>query len=1327
MLSSTLLLNSGLQMQVGGNGLFQQAGDLFDSPRLNEALPYIGTGVGVFTVASLGTILAVRLWRRHQEGLPPAGMTDIPPRRMEEFFARRAKDPEPVVNLMLGFRTNEPAKKSKEKLAETRRMIADEIAELTETLAALQTSPNAKKRELVSNAIDAYRDLEVFAALRSGEKVRAREAILQDPDKVFVSVAKHLNDLNTYRSIVAVQYFRKAYAEGEGALPGEKPNMEIAASYKGMGEEAGRSEARRAIRAWQKLSPAERNVFHALRSQRRDPKRDPMVPSSFLFVYLRLRNSPEVPNEVSAQESKLVELIRAEIKHIEAARGFPEHIKDMAHAMVVLRREVARKDGIHAMPSALLMTSIKRKTDGGSPKVELKVQDRPFEVDPSDVLIVRDDEYRAGDTSWMHPSVVAAHAAAPDTEKPRLVLDLSILPAPSLGDGHKVAVDMEDRRMKEFLERLRPYRERLEKGESNAVVAGDIWRTFRSGGEKFDRERLQKAAGSGNVHSLFDLIDNTAVIERAILIQIAFQYVGIRSGLEKNEVSIISAKDNREIPMGLQLWVRMSLAPEGFKDSYVLHAQIAKPLPEREPNFARFVDQPSQAGAAPVSGRTSTSASGPRPVTSFTNSSGTSDVTPLPKPVPPSDDDDDNRPTMIPPARGSAATVLAPFPPPPPAAAGSAVDRNEQTMQINIGQMTGMAIRSELVGELRSRFRTLDSDDQETSQYVATIAKSLFEAWDKARRPATDFDSQGNPTRVSDDFFNAEMEQWLQAKEKSPFPKDREEAAALRKSDLGTRAEREGRAVRKPLSQPPTEAPKATPPPLPVGDEHLRDIRNLIFRRYPSLRDTAVTKLVGAYANILHEKGGGDPEKQMELLVAEVRKSLQPLRRVERFRDVLAGILAADGIWDELRERRRAFRDTNWSSALQDALHCIYEAWRASDRRIEVSPTKTPLIPEDIFESGYKAFFDLLQRRYPNVPAEVLKQTFMDSDEGPRAKRWEPPAKEDDAIEVQDSELVEETQAPQSAKPTEKSVAAPAPQPGTSDVSNVRVRPAAATETDISARLLERYPFFLNHIAVVRAMAANAVKTVEAGGELGQALDTELGNLFLHLANQPGLTAKQEAILKGMAEADLIRALKDNYTFFRDPKRQRAVEAQAQEIYRLWNMNNRTFDGTEKVRPLRIPERFLEQAMDTLINHFHRTDRPKADAIAGSRVDRDLRRKDSSYPTPPAAIPVSEETIYLELVDRIPEFATHKSLKDNAKFLAAAIYRAWLQKDPTRAQERRGIGLRGFVPEVVLEEKLKPFLAYLRTTKVSVTDRGTREKRGTGVLERQLQKRTAAA
>jgi len=1327
--ASVNMLSQSLLLQTGGNGLFQNWNGFNPFSSLADFAsdhPVITFGGG-FAAVTASTIAAIRLWRNYQASLPPAGMTDIPPRRMDAFFAERANDGEAVVRLLLGVHTNA----TPQVLTEARRMIADEISELQETLDALQNHPNAKKREVISNAIAAYRDLAAIASLRAGEKTRAREGLLSNPNEVYKSIVKRLNDLDSYRAILATQYFRKAYGEGVGASVNEKPSTEIASIYKAMGDEVCRVEARRAIRAWQKLAPAQRNFFWSLM---RKGSRDPMIAPSFLFVYLKLRNSPDLPNDPKVQESKLGDMIAGEIKRIETSRALPAHIRNMDHAMVILREEIVRGSAISKQLDCRLMTSVRIKTDGDTPKVELEADGRTFEMEPEKILIARkistdaddEDEDKIGDTQWISPRITEAQARLPESQKPRLIYDLTLLPSPSLGEGHKVIVDMEDRRMKEFLERLRPYRERMEKGESNAVIAGELWKELRASTEKPDRERLAKVAAQGRIHSLFDLIDNTAVAERAILVQIAFQNVGIRSGIEKNDLTVMSNKDQREIALGLQFWIRIWLSGDERADSYILHPMLQKYLKASDPNFERFIDQPSHAGPAPSSGRTSGSASGLKPVDPSSRSTKQPDAVLSPAPVA-APVDEDERPTLIPPRiSGSAATVLAPIPPPPPSSVSAASDvsnvgRDEPTMQIHIGELKGLAVRAEFTVWLRDRFRNLNNDDPDTTSFTAAFTKDIFDAWDKAGRPATEFDDRGFPKRIPEDFANEAIENWLLAKEKSPFPKDHADAAALRAADRDRQAGLEFGTARKTPSQPPSVSHVGPPPLPPSADEIKADIRTMMFRRYPSLREDVAARLVGAFVEDIYKKAGDQADKQMETLVSLVRGTLKAMNERPAYRDVIAGILAADGIWEELRERRKAFRETTWSAGLQDALQVIYEAWKKSDRSIETSPKKTPLIPEAIFEAGYADFFSLLQKRYPKVPEEVLRQTFMDSDEGPRAKRWAPPtppANEADVMEVEDGELIRD-EAPASQPP------APSSQKP-SDVSNVRARPVSTASADATARLLERYPFLLGYMNVTRALVTNIAKAVDTGAEIGQSLDTEVGNIFLHLANTPRLNPREEAILKGLAEADLVRALKENYAFFRDPKRPRAAQVQAAEIYRLWNANNRTFDGKEKVRPLRIPERFIEQWMDVLIGHLHKTDRALADAIAGSRVDRVMGRRDSVRPPAPPMIPISEETILLELADRVPEFATNKAIGKDVRFLAQTVYKAWLKTDPARNLERSGSGLHGLVPEAILEDKLKRYLAYLRTTKVAVTDRGNRETRGTGVLERQIQKRTAA-
>ena len=101
-------------------------------------------------------------------------------------------------------------------------------------------------------------------------------------------------------------------------------------------------------------------------------------------------------------------------------------------------------------------------------------------------------------------------------------------------------------------------------------------------------------------------------------------------------------------------------------------------------------------------------------------------------------------------------------------------------------------------------------------------------------------------------------------------------------------------------------------------------------------------------------------------------------------------------------------------------------------------------------------------------------------------------------------------------------------------------------------------------------------------------------------------------------------------------------------------------------------------------------------------------------------IRITQHNVYLELLDRIPILGKTDQGKRTAVLMAEDIFQAWLDVDPDRTLEISGDGLRGLIPESILNDRLN---LYYRTGDPTVvgpfrkSDRGPRHNRPTARLE----------
>jgi hypothetical protein len=247
---------------------------------------------------------------------------------------------------------------------------------------------------------------------------------------------------------------------------------------------------------------------------------------------------------------------------------------------------------------------------------------------------------------------------------------------------------------------------------------------------------------------------------------------------------------------------------------------------------------------------------------------------------------------------------------------------------------------------------------------------------------------------------------------------------------------------------------------------------------------------------------------------------------------------------------------------------------------------------------------------------------------------------------------------------------------------------------------------------------------------LAGTIDAEMSVFVRFMADTARTNTAQEAIMRSVIEKDIADELRERYSVFAtDASLNATVAAMARRIYGIWNGNNRTFNGSVNSLPLRIPEKFIDQGMNVLKNFLQKNDPRLADRVFGSwngnRARREELRRNPSNPPPLNPISISETSVLLELHHRFPPLAAEPQI---GSALARHIYRAWLSEDPKRFLEQSGPGLRGLIPESVLNRQLPAVYALMDRMNMTplrrllqAEDRKTRDIRGTAVLEFEIQ------
>ncbi|HSA59937.1 MAG TPA: hypothetical protein VLJ37_09670 [bacterium] len=1335
-LTSQMGLGLGIN-RLGANlgNLLQLQGSNGDGFNLSEfvadALPWAAGATALGMAAGAG-IYFVRRWRDRQAALPPPGMTDARPDQLKTYFQTPSSDRERARPLLLGYSPTA----SDETLAETERRIASEIADLQ---AALTAPHNEKNKKRIAEAVQSYEDIQAFLSLRRGRTVRVRREFLDHPETAHATAVRRLSALEAHRLVLIAHYFQKAHISRKSDLPDTEPEPKTVSRYAGLDERQRRQLHLLALRTWQSLSPEDKDFFWELR-QKGDDLRGTSVAPDFLRLFARLVPNPKFPMNMDALAGELAGQVTARVNELKNGPELPPHFRNI-HGGILLLRSGER-----------MMGNIKIHRHLGTAKVRITREVGPsdnrqvsvLEYSPEQVLTIIGDEKKS-QVHWTHPDIQLN--GDDNKTAPGIVADLREYPSPSLGGDHRVLVNFADERLTKNLQSLEVLREKLKGGEvppASAVrrLAGALLKKNTNP----DAEAVAAKSGPGILHALMDVLNAGGQAERALLIQIILQFLGIPSAFERRD-----ATGEGETAA---FWVRVAVPGE---PQVILCPGRDGAVPEGDPDFASFQDQTPQSGShgAPTNGLIA-----PAPIAHAIVSAQGEDNTPIPAPAPPPPDDFDDRPTQV---------ISRPRLFDTPVSAAPDAETDEPTVQVPFETLKSESLRHGVTAELKERYALFATDTDAAREFARRISEKVYAAWDQAGRPDLEANEQGEAVLIPERFIEAVMNAWKASLQKNKGAMARRILAEL--GDRGDRAARRKPAAaslpqasvlpddddNRPTLIPPVAAPereniavpltrrsRATPPPLPTPEEFARQqeeaaierATDILKLRYPVFHEPPYQGLATAIARNAYRQAGGDPDAQLEAILGLVAQTAPALETRASLQPVLAGIRAADAVIWELTDRYPAFRNAGWKGFLPNALAHIFRAWQIAGSKFETAPDGRTVVPEQVFESGFADFTSGLTRDYPNVEPEIFVEAFIEGDSDIREKRWviEVDPEKDADIIVGDGPDAAGEPAPEAPVTATLSIPTPAPTSdapvsGTasavSNISVVRRLPEAAPHEDTSSEILRRYPSLEAHPALVRTLAERSAR-LAAEDASTPAVDRTLAELIRALADTAVPKTPREEILRSLIEKDVADELAERYGVFQEAAFAKLKSVMARRIYDVWDGNNRTFNGTAAVLPLRVPEKFVDQGMNVLLTPLRASDPEMADRIMrsyrGTRAERAERLARPASAQAVRPVPITQDNVRIELMHRFPAF--FGAYGNLATAFAKDIYEAWLQEDPERTLEQSGAGLRGLIPESVLEKRIPLFYARVEQAghaalvrAMKEDDKGPRSKRGTAVLE----------
>ncbi len=588
--------------------------------------------------------------------------------------------------------------------------------------------------------------------------------------------------------------------------------------------------------------------------------------------------------------------------------------------------------------------------------------------------------------SWTHPSITVPQLS-----------DLTVLPALSLGKKHHVLIEFADPKITNLLSNpfLTEPRAAMSEGEYDmAKILEDVWKKFRHEPNPSANDLLDAQSQRGSLHAVSDIIAKIAATkEKAILLQLAFQYLGIPSELYFGRTTIQSAIDDIPGAKGDHTyWV--VARPDGLPETIFCPSSSYDPISENDPSFRQFTGMPVHRAFSDAA----------RDETKVSVVPGTE----TPEAV--RQDPDKTKVGLM--------RDLTRAPDNPVADEGSFADNTRVVPKDEF-------YKTYIQKELQLRYPTiLGSGSKKTDGVTESLATYIYMTW----RKHSDVDHHAELISIPDELIDTSLTSLEKTIEDKP--KTAKNLATLQLlADLKADDQRKhpGRVVAHAQAQLP-RAPQATiPPPVTTAatvtpsassqsdlrlgvdavvakvkkessdqDEALGAIRETLLSRYPLFKDKilreAEAALVGQVYQIAH-KNKRAYDRNVKQVVQELKDALASAIKHNppnqaALEKTLQEIIMTDAIHDEIIERYPVFSEKGWRDHLPKALEHIFHTWRLDGSRLETKYRERFVMPEETFEDGFDQFREKLTLEHPNEHPDLFVKAFEEGDRGPRAKRW---------------------------------------------------------------------------------------------------------------------------------------------------------------------------------------------------------------------------------------------------------------------------------------------------------------------------------------------------
>jgi hypothetical protein len=219
----------------------------------------------------------------------------------------------------------------------------------------------------------------------------------------------------------------------------------------------------------------------------------------------------------------------------------------------------------------------------------------------------------------------------------------------------------------------------------------------------------------------------------------------------------------------------------------------------------------------------------------------------------------------------------------------------------------------------------------------------------------------------------------------------------------------------------------------------------------------------------------------------------------------------------------------------------------------------------------------------------------------------------------------------------------------------------ATSRMTVEERFTTLYPALADRPIIVVDIAKKVLSKGLPAKELD--LDREIhvamNAIIRPIAAKPSPMENEKDLLQLLVETSVAAELKERYEAFKDEKFEGLVSTLASSIYeRWWKTEPRTFDGSDNGRPLRIPEKFVNDVM--------------------SEAMEILRRRDQ------------KTAIEIEIRDRFPQTSSRQELSDFVNNLVQNAYKAWSNAPHRNAHsnpyERMGLPPEGYYLDVIITQ-----------------------------------------